>query len=397
APPGRSDRTPNSSLPEPARGAARLACSSCGSRRMASDVKRGKTSATSESAYGRRPVKKPRGSLVLTLQPVAPTGPRRSSLTIFMRRQPFFGTRPAPNSTRLPLSCPSTLAGPRDDPLVCNATSSSRASPSKTGAIWGALRSTLSGRSSAGEPLAGTLPRTASCSHRPARFHHAYAAAATTNARIHAASRNSHGTSDVAPYHSRTSHNTPAPRTRQVGLRFLASVLAQRRDREGGNHLSKHVSRVAAAFHPEAVGEHRRGEKLHVVRQNEIPALEQRPGLRGALEVNAGAHARGQQHVRPRPDGLHQGDDVGANRGRRDHAQACLLELDHLAHVDDRGKVGDGITVLAPGEDLHRFGVRRRTHLGREHEAVELRLGQRIRAVELGGVLRRHHEEWALE
>ena len=145
------------------------------------------------------------------------------------------------------------------------------------------------------------------------------------------------------------------------------------------------------------MGEHRRGEKLHVVRQNEIPALEQRPGLRGALEVNAGAHARGQQHVRPRPDGLHQGDDVRANRGRRDHAQACFLELDHLAHVDHCGKVGDGITVLASGEDLHRFGVCRRTHLGREHEAVELRLGQRIRAVELGGVLRRHHEEWAVE
>ena len=49
--------------------------------------------------------------------------------------------------------------------------------------------------------------------------------------------------------------------------------------------------------------------------------------------------------------------------------------------------------MLAPRQHLERLGVRRRTHLGRKDEAVELRLRQRVRAVELGGVLRGHDKE----
>ena len=49
--------------------------------------------------------------------------------------------------------------------------------------------------------------------------------------------------------------------------------------------------------------------------------------------------------------------------------------------------------MLAAGQHLHRLLVRRRSHLGGQDEAVELGLRERIRAVELHGVLRRDDEE----
>ncbi len=57
--------------------------------------------------------------------------------------------------------------------------------------------------------------------------------------------------------------------------------------------------------------------------------------------------------------------------------------------------------VLAPaapaGEDLHFFLGIRIAHAEAHQEAVELRLGQRVRALELDRVLRGDHEEWRLE
>ena len=47
------------------------------------------------------------------------------------------------------------------------------------------------------------------------------------------------------------------------------------------------VFRLGPAAHAEPVGEHGDGEQLHVVRQDEVAAFEQRPRLRGALQVHA--------------------------------------------------------------------------------------------------------------
>ena len=50
-----------------------------------------------------------------------------------------------------------------------------------------------------------------------------------------------------------------------------------------------------------------------------------------------------------------------------------------------------------PGDDLHLVVLREVVHHDVEHEAIELRLGQRIGAFLLDRVLRREHEERPLE
>ena len=101
------------------------------------------------------------------------------------------------------------------------------------------------------------MPRTASRSRSPARFHHAYTPAKISKARIHAASKKSQGTCEVAPYHSRTSHSAATPDTRQVGLSRLSSALSQRRNRQRGQDLAQHVGGPTPAAHAKAMGEHR--------------------------------------------------------------------------------------------------------------------------------------------
>ena len=159
--PGRYSRIPNSSLPEPARGAARLVSISRVSRRPASDVNRGRIMAISESDAGRRPTKKPSGSLVWILHPLAATGPRRSAGRASTRDHPPFGTRPVPAEIDLSPTRPSAHTGPRAPRRAWIAISSPKPSPSKTGAGIGPLCRTCSGSCSAGEPATITVFRTA--------------------------------------------------------------------------------------------------------------------------------------------------------------------------------------------------------------------------------------------
>ena len=115
---------------------------------------------------------------------------------------------------------------------------------------------------------------------------------------------------------------------------------------------------------------HGHGEQLDVVRKHEVATLEQRPCLRRPLQVDARAHARGQHHVGAGADRLQQRHEVAADGGRGNHAQARFLELDHLVDVDHSAKLRDGVTVLAPGQNLERLGVRGRAHLGSQDEAL---------------------------
>src|SRR5206468_11299250 len=112
-------------------------------------------------------------------------------------------------------------------------------------------------------------------------------AAMRTTAAIHTPRRKSQEISDVAPYHSSTSHSAAAPATRQVGLNVARLVLPQGRDRERGDELADRVGRLAPAPHAETVREDRHREQLDVVGQDEVAALEQRPRLSCALQVDA--------------------------------------------------------------------------------------------------------------
>src|SRR5437773_10540410 len=98
-------------------------------------------------------------------------------------------------------------------------------------------------------------------------------------ASTHAASKNSQDTSEVAPYHSRTSHSATAPMTRQVGLRCFSLVLAKRWDRERRHDLVEHVRGLPSPPHAEAMREHGDGEQPDVLGQADVAALEHRPAL----------------------------------------------------------------------------------------------------------------------
>jgi hypothetical protein len=74
------------------------------------------------------------------------------------------------------------------------------------------------------------------------------------------------------------------------------------------------------------------------------------------------------------------------------HPPDDRLELDDAVAVEESAEVR---AVLARGllHDLHFVGRGRVLHQRHEHEAVELRLGQRVGALLLDRVLRREHEE----
>ena len=102
----------------------------------------------------------------------------------------------------------------------------------------------------------------------------------------------------------------------------------------------------------------------------------------------APSSTRGSVRVRPQ-----QRDDVGADRVRRMDAPRRVLRREHVRGGADRLEMLDPVAVLV-GAEHRRLGARvgiaeRETH----HEAVDLRLGQRVGALELDRVLRRQDDE----
>lgn len=110
--PGLYSRTPNSSIPEPARGADTLASSSRACGRAMNEVKRGSTRPISPFAPLRRNRKKPSGSLDSRTQLLATIGPRPSGPIVLRSCQPALGTRPVAACTSAPPMDRTTAPGP---------------------------------------------------------------------------------------------------------------------------------------------------------------------------------------------------------------------------------------------------------------------------------------------
>ncbi len=157
--PGLYSRTPNISVPEPARGAATLASIPRAWGRSASALNRGKTRVSSESLPLPRWVKNPSGSPVSTANPRTPTGPRRSGPSKRVSAQPSLGTRPAAAERSVPPTDPKMRAGPRVPWRGLMRSCTLIRSPSKTGTL-GPLPRSCSGNSSIGEPVPLSVPTT---------------------------------------------------------------------------------------------------------------------------------------------------------------------------------------------------------------------------------------------
>ena len=137
------------------------------------------------------------------------------------------------------------------------------------------------------------------------------------------------------------------------------------------------------------------GNELHIVRDDEIPLCEEGLRLRGTHNAQAspGASAQLNGGMRTGP-----GDDV--NDVAFDAVVKVNVPGDGLHHQNllDRGDRGDGSQGMLQALAVHNghfleFGGITKPYL--EQEAVELRLWERIRAVEFDGVLGSHHEEGA--
>ena len=85
--------------------------------------------------------------------------------------------------------------------------------------------------------------------------------------------------------------------------------------------------------------EHRAGERLHVVGQGVVAAVESCHGLRGAEEHQAGARGRAEIHARVGPRGVEDRHHVAAERLAAVHRSRRGLGGEHLGHLRNRLEV----------------------------------------------------------
>jgi hypothetical protein len=141
------------------------------------------------------------------------------------------------------------------------------------------------------------------------------------------------------------------------------------------------------------VREHRLRDRLHVVRRHERASGGKRTRLRDAQQLDPGARAGAEIEARIGPRVPEHGDDVPVDalldvqRFRvLDHGEHVLGAANGLQRVLRRVR-----RLLRQHPRLFREGriAERKTH----REAVELRLGQRVRPFVLDRVLRRRDHE----
>ena len=141
------------------------------------------------------------------------------------------------------------------------------------------------------------------------------------------------------------------------------------------------------------MGEHGHRERLDVVRQHVVAAVEQGARLGGAQQQEPGTRARAELDARIGPGAAQERDDVRADRIGRMDAPRRVLRRQHVRGAADGLEMLDPVAVLV-GPQHRRLGARvripeRQAH----HEAVDLRLGERVGALELDGVLRGQDHE----
>jgi hypothetical protein len=145
------------------------------------------------------------------------------------------------------------------------------------------------------------------------------------------------------------------------------------------------------------VCEHRRGDGLDVVGEHVLAPVRERPGLGDAEQRDPGARARAQVKAGVGACRADEVDDVTVD---------AVLDEDPrrlLDHACDPGRARHRLELVERdaggllGEHARLLGGRRVADVDPHREPVELRLGQRIRALVLDRVLRRHDHERAPE
>ena len=143
------------------------------------------------------------------------------------------------------------------------------------------------------------------------------------------------------------------------------------------------------------MGEHDWCERLHVVGQHVVASLQRGHRLRGAEEHQAGPRARAELDALVVPGRLADRHHVTAHRLARVDRRRSALRRAHRRHVRHRPQVAHAV-VRGVLLQHRRLVVGCRVAQGEaDHEAVELRLRQRIGPLVIARVLRRHDDERA--
>ena len=146
------------------------------------------------------------------------------------------------------------------------------------------------------------------------------------------------------------------------------------------------------------VPQHRRRQRLHVVGHHVTPAVEQRRSLRHLEQRDAAARRGAEGEHRRAPRGADDRRDVrtrlGSTRTRRTPSRRPARTRASATSRDAVAGRQVGLEAAEhPVQDPLLDSLVGITHQHLDHEAVELRLGQRVGALELDRVLRREDGE----
>ena len=167
------------------------------------------------------------------------------------------------------------------------------------------------------------------------------------------------------------------------------------------DRVGRHAFRLRVEVGDDAVAQHRVRQRADVLEAHVIAAARQRPRLAAEHQILRRAHAGAERHplldevlgVRVlRPAGAHDVERVPHHRLGHRHLAHQPLERDQIV-AGDRPLELRILNRRRRPHDVELLVVRRVLDDDVEHEAIELRFGQRIRALELDRVLRREHVE----
>src|SRR4051794_8415023 len=386
--PGANGRRSANSIPSPRCGATRLPAAACardGPTRRRSRSRDGRTRTSSSPAC-------------TPSRTTTPSGPRARAITSPTRYAPHPRAVTQIATRRSAPPSGATVSGSGGSVASRPCGSVGRSSSHATGASAWTRTSSTTVSPSRTRALAIVAPTRRPGSRAPATPTAAASANGTTSAAIAGRPRTRAASAPAAVSSAKlvslgdaAARIGPPQALRRLRRRHRLEALADDRVAADPAHPQLRVEH-------EPVRERGDGERLDVVGDDVVAARQRGAGARELHQRERPARARADLHAHARARLPGDRDDVAPDGGGDMDLLHPALERQQLVAVDDRAQLDVlGAALDAPLEHLPLVVGRRVADRDAREEPVELRLGQRVRALVLDRVLRRDDEERALE